>query len=108
MHKHWSDTLYESKSSLHAFLLLFLAFAFAAPVTAFTPPAAGDLGFAFYDTLILQGVQGPIGFTTAFLTTILGVYGISQRNWLAAIGGFGGATAMVAGEGIVTSVGMVV
>lgn len=80
----------------------------SAPAMAFTAPAAGDLGYAFYDTLINEGVSGPIGFTIAVLATIFGFYSLTQRNWFMAIGSFAGTTAMVAGGAIVTSLGMVV
>ncbi len=76
--------------------------------TAFTAPVAGDLGFDFYDILINQGIQGPVGFSIGFIAVIMAIFGMSQRNWFMAAGGLAGTTALVAGDSIVTGVGFLV
>jgi len=75
---------------------------------AFAAPAAGDLGFEFYDIVVQQGIQGPIGFGIATIAIIFGLYGFAQRNWYMGLGGLAGTTAMVAGDSVVTGVGFVV
>ncbi len=75
---------------------------------AFTAPASGDLGYEFYDIVVEQGIQGPIGFGVATVAIIFGLYGFAQRNWYMGLGGLAGTTAMVAGDSIVTGVGFTI
>ena len=95
-------------SSKFGFLMLALVLGVAAPVSSFTPPAAGDLGFDIYDTVVVQGVQGPLGYTAALILMVFGAYNVTQKNYSSGIGAVVGGTAMVAGDGIVTSLGMIV
>jgi len=80
----------------------------SAPAMAFTAPSTGDLGYSVYDTLINEGVNGPIGFTIALLGLIFGVWGLTQRNWFLGVGSFAAITIMVAGNSIVTGLGAIV
>ena len=77
-------------------------------VMAFTARTAGDLGFEFYDIVVQQGIQGPIGFGIGMVAVIFGLYGFAQRNWYMGLGGLAGTTAMVAGDSVVTGVGFTI
>lgn len=85
-----------------------LTAAMGSKAMAFTAPAAGDLGFEFYDIVVQQGIQGPIGFGVAMVSIIFGLYGFAQRNWFMGLGGLAGTTAMAAGDSIVTGVGFTI
>ena len=70
-------------------------------------PAVGDLGYDFYDTVVNNGVKGPIGFVGGSLAI---VYGVSQlfRSWMLGVMGLVAGTAALKADTITTSLGALI
>lgn len=75
---------------------------------AFTAPEDGDLGFAIYDTVVNNIVEGPIGLMAAILAFGFGAFSLIQGRYLGGIMAVIAGVALVTAEAVVTSLGFLV
>lgn len=70
-------------------------------------PAPGDLGYDFYETVINDGVKGPIGFVGGSIAILFGVTQLF-RSWVMGVMGLIAGTAALKADTITTSLGALI
>lgn len=80
----------------------------ASSAMAFTPPAAGSLGFDLYDIVVNQGILGPVGFMAAVIMLVIGAGSLVRGAVLPGIFGIIGAAAVFSADQVVTTLGFVI
>jgi hypothetical protein len=88
------------KTLLVIFGTMFSAAAFSLPV-----PAAADLGFAIYDVVVNDILNGPIGFVGGVLLIVFGAVNIT-KSWMLAVACVISGSAVIQADTIVTSLGL--
>ena len=81
-------------------VVLFPGMAAAIPV-----PAAGSFAFDVYDVVVVQVLQGPIGFVGGLATIVIGAAQLT-KSWVMAILGIVAGTVIIRADTITTSLGM--
>jgi hypothetical protein len=81
------NTLNKSKKIMYyiaaSMVLLLLVAIFGGDAFAWTAPVAGAPGYAFYDTVVTKGIQGPIGQTAGIFFMARGASELSNSPYKA-------------------------
>ena len=79
----------------------------AASAHAFTAPVAGDLGYDIYDSVVNQGVKGPLGFVGGVAAFLFGVSRLFS-NIMIGIPTIVAAVCLIKADSILQTFGMVI
>lgn len=104
-------SIYQVKDYYHIMLtMLVLCVVFLLPETAsaITAPAVGDFAYDIYDIAVNDILKGPIGFVGGLATIVVGAVLAVKQNFVGAIPCILGGAAIIKGDTIVTSLGMLI
>ena len=91
-----------------AILAINIMWLFPETANAITAPAVGDFGYDIYDIAVNDILKGPIGFVGGLATIVVGAVFAVKQQFMGAIPCILGGAAIIKGDTIVTSLGMLI
>lgn len=91
-----------------AILAINVMWLFPETASAITAPAAGDFGYDIYDIAVNDILQGPIGFVGGLACIVIGAVFAVKQQFMGAIPCVLGGAAIIKGDTIVQSLGMLI
>ena len=91
-----------------AILAINVMWLFPETASAITAPSVGDFGYDIYDIAVNDILKGPIGFVGGLATIVIGAVFAVKQQFMGAILCILGGAAIIKGDTIVTSLGMLI
>jgi hypothetical protein len=91
-----------------AFIAINAIWLFPETASAITQPAVGDFGYDIYDIAVNGILQGPIGFVGGLAAIVVGAVFAIKQQFMGAIPCVLGGAAIIQGDTIVQSLGMLI
>ncbi len=95
----------KSKFGMAAIISGLVVVLFPSLSAAISVPAAGSFAYDIYDVVVVQVLQGPIGFVGGLATIVIGAAQLT-KSWVMAILGIIAGTVIIKADDITTSLGM--
>jgi hypothetical protein len=101
-------TVKDTYKVMLALLAINVMWLFPETANAIVQPAIGDFGYDIYDIAVNDILQGPIGFVGGLATIVIGAVFAVKQQFMGAIPCIRGGAAIIKGDTIVQSLGMLI